>query len=102
MTVATKNRSAERADAGAAFMRVEGLRKSFGRVQAVDDVSFDVQPGEFLTLLGPSGCGKSTTLRLIAGLERPDSGEVHVHGQLITSAARKVFVPPEKRGMGMV
>jgi iron(III) transport system ATP-binding protein len=83
-------------------MSVDGLRKAFGRVQAVDTVSFDVRRGEFLTLLGPSGCGKSTTLRLIAGLERPDAGEIEVEGRLMTSARRGVFVPPEKRAMGMV
>jgi iron(III) transport system ATP-binding protein len=71
-------------------------------VRAVDDVSFDVRRGEFLTLLGPSGCGKSTTLRLIAGLERPDEGEIQVDGRLVTSPRRRVYVPPEKRGMGMV
>jgi iron(III) transport system ATP-binding protein len=89
-------------DVGAAYMTVEGLKKAFGRVQAVDDVSFDVRRGEFLTLLGPSGCGKSTTLRLIAGLERPDEGEISIEGRLITSARRGVFTAPEKRGMGMV
>jgi iron(III) transport system ATP-binding protein len=83
-------------------MRVQALHKSFGKVHAVDDVSFDVRRGEFLTLLGPSGCGKSTTLRLIAGLERPDEGEIEVDGRLVTSPRRGVFVPPEKRGMGMV
>jgi iron(III) transport system ATP-binding protein len=83
-------------------MHVDGLKKAFGRVQAVDDISFDVRRGEFLTLLGPSGCGKSTTLRLIAGLERPDEGEIQVDGRVVTSPRRRVFVPPEKRGMGMV
>src|ERR1051325_3683862 len=86
----------------AAYMRVEGLDKSFGKIHAVDGVSFDVHPGEFLTLLGPSGCGKSTTLRLIAGLERPDAGEIQVAGRIVTSPGKRIFVPPEKRGMGMV
>src|SRR5690349_10518893 len=85
-----------------AFMHVDQLRKTFGRTRAVDDVSFEVRRGEFLTLLGPSGCGKSTTLRLIAGLERPDSGEIEVDGRLVTSPRRGVFVAPEKRAMGMV
>lgn len=84
------------------FLRSIGLHKMFGRVAAVDDVSFDVDRGEFITLLGPSGCGKSTTLRLIAGLERPDSGEVHVAGRVLSDARRGRFVAPEKRGMGMV
>ena len=87
---------------GEPFLQVQGLVKLFGRVRAVDRVSFDAQPGEFLTLLGPSGCGKTTTLRMIAGLERPDEGEITVGGELIDVAARSVFVPPEKRDMGMV
>src|ERR1041385_8908484 len=86
----------------AAHVEVHELGKTFGRVQAVDSISFDVKRGEFLTLLGPSGCGKSTTLRLVAGLERPDSGEVHVDGRLVSSPRQGVFLPPEKRGMGMV
>jgi iron(III) transport system ATP-binding protein len=86
----------------AGFIEVRSLTKSFGRVRAVDDVSFEVARGEFLTLLGPSGCGKSTTLRLIAGLERPDAGEIRVGGQPVTSPRERVFVPPEKRRMGMV
>jgi iron(III) transport system ATP-binding protein len=90
------------ADSTSAYMQVQGLRKAFGRVQAVDSVSFDVHRGEFLTLLGPSGCGKSTTLRLIAGLERPDEGEIQLDGRTITSPRRGIFTPPEKRGMGMV
>jgi len=55
-----------------------------------------------VTLLGPSGCGKTTTLRIIAGLERPDAGEVWVGGRLLTSAGQRVFLNPEKRRMGMV
>ena len=62
------------------MIKVNGLKKTFvterGDVQAVAGVSFEVEQGEFFTLLGPSGCGKSTTLRCIAGLERPDEGEI--------------------------
>jgi ABC-type Fe3+/spermidine/putrescine transport system ATPase subunit len=83
-------------------LEVHNLSKTFGQVRAVDDISFDVRQGEFLTFLGPSGCGKSTTLRLIAGLERPDSGQIRVEGRLVSSPAERVFVAPEKRGMGMV
>jgi iron(III) transport system ATP-binding protein len=86
----------------AAHVEVRELAKSFGRIRAVDNLSFDVNRGEFLTLLGPSGCGKSTTLRLIAGLERPDTGLIRVDDRLVTSPRQRVFVPPEKRGMGMV
>jgi len=78
-------------------IRVTGLTKAFGSTPAVDAIDFEVAAGSLVTLLGPSGCGKTTTLRLIAGLETPDAGEIHVGGRLLTSAARGVFVPPEKR-----
>src|SRR5262245_28179062 len=57
------------------------IRKTFGEVVAVDSVSLDIQRGEFFTMLGPSGSGKTTTLRLIAGFERPDSGEILLAGK---------------------
>jgi iron(III) transport system ATP-binding protein len=67
---------------------------------AVQSLSLDVRKGEILTLLGPSGCGKTTTLRLIAGLERPDRGEIVLGGR--TVAGHSGWVPPEKRGIGLV
>ncbi|WP_298008988.1 MULTISPECIES: ABC transporter ATP-binding protein [Anaerolinea] len=67
---------------------------------AVNDLSFDLPAGQILALVGPSGCGKTTTLRLIAGLERPDRGEIFINGRLMASP--QVFVPPERRGVGMV
>ncbi|MFO1159383.1 MAG: ABC transporter ATP-binding protein [Reyranellaceae bacterium] len=83
-------------------IRVAGLRKLFGNAAAVDDVSFEVESGSITTLLGPSGCGKTTTLRMIAGLERPDAGEVRVGERIVTSAERGIHLPPDKRRMGMV
>src|SRR5881296_1415391 len=83
-------------------VRATGLVKMFGTVTAVNDLSFEAKAGEFLTLLGPSGCGKTTTLRLVAGLERPDRGEIHVGDRPLSSANSGLFVPPERRGMGMV
>ncbi len=71
-------------------------------VKAAQDVCIDVPEGHFFTLLGPSGCGKTTTLRSIAGLERPNGGEITVAGVTVFSAARGVFVPPNQRGFGMV
>ena len=71
-------------------------------VRAADEVSFEVPTGRLFTLLGPSGCGKTTTLRSIAGLERPRKGEIAVDGELLYSAAKNVFVPPNRRGLGMV
>jgi iron(III) transport system ATP-binding protein len=83
-------------------VRASGLVKTFGNVVAVNDLSFEARAGEFLTLLGPSGCGKTTTLRLIAGLERPDRGEIQVGARTLSSTESGLFVPPERRGMGMV
>src|SRR3954447_8794006 len=71
-------------------------------IRAAHDVSFDVPPGKLFTLLGPSGCGKTTTLRSIAGLERPQAGEIRVGDEVIYSSARRIFVPPNQRGLGMV
>ena len=86
-----------------ATVRVRGLVKRFeGGVVAVGGVSFEVGDGELVTLLGPSGCGKTTTLRLIAGLETPDAGEIAFDDQVVTATDRGIFVPPEQRGAGMV
>jgi iron(III) transport system ATP-binding protein len=67
---------------------------------AVREVTFSLQEGQILALVGPSGCGKTTTLRLIAGLERPDEGLIRLNGQVVSGEG--VFVPPERRGVGMV
>jgi ABC-type Fe3+/spermidine/putrescine transport system ATPase subunit len=83
-------------------IEVEDLHIHYGEVPAVRGVSFDVAPGEQLTLLGPSGCGKTTTLRAIAGLEQPSGGEIRIGGAPVYSAARRVNVPAEKRGLSMV
>jgi putative spermidine/putrescine transport system ATP-binding protein len=77
-------------------LRVSGLRKSFGAVVAVADVSLDAVPGEFLSLLGPSGCGKSTVLRMVAGLVEPDAGQIVLAGEDITR------VPVHRRNLGLV
>jgi iron(III) transport system ATP-binding protein len=71
-------------------------------VKAAQNVNIDVPEGHFFTLLGPSGCGKTTTLRSIAGLERPKSGEISVNGVPVYSGSRGIFVPPNQRGFGMV
>lgn len=77
-------------------LSIQGLCKSYGGVPALEDVSFDVREGEFLSFLGPSGCGKTTLLRILIGLLQPDSGTVYKDGMDITS------LPPAKRGMGIV
>ncbi len=85
------------------ILTLAGVSKTYGKhVKAVDDLSLEVEYGEFFSLLGPSGCGKTTTLRLIAGLETPDRGEVTYQGTVVAARERGVFVPPEKRHMGMV
>jgi iron(III) transport system ATP-binding protein len=90
--------------AGGRAVTVRGLSKEYlgTNARAVDDISFDVDDGELLVLLGPSGCGKTTTLRMIAGLEEPDAGEVWFGPALVSSAERNVFMPIEKRNIGMV
>jgi len=82
-----------------AFIKIQNLFKKFGNVLAVNHIWLEVKEGEILTLLGPSGCGKTTTLRCIAGLERPDEGDVIIDGKPMFSQG---FVPPSKREIGMV
>jgi iron(III) transport system ATP-binding protein len=89
-------------NAAAAHIEVENLTVRYGTAPAVAGVSFQVQPGEQLTLLGPSGCGKTTTLRAIAGLERPSGGAIRIGGTTVYSSAARVDVPAEKRGLSMV
>jgi len=78
------------------------VSKRFGAVRAVDEVSLDAEEGRFLTLLGPSGCGKTTTLRMIAGLERNDDGRIQIGERVMSSPEDGIFVPPERRNIGMV
>lgn len=77
-----------------------GLQAANGRVAALRGISLDVKRGEVLSILGPSGCGKSTVLRLIAGLETPDEGQIWLDGRKV--AAHDSWVPPEKRRVGLV
>lgn len=77
-------------------VRMSGLEKRFGTVAAVQNVSLDVAPGEFLSLLGPSGSGKTTLLMMIAGFELPTAGQIVIDGRDVT------HTPPNKRGVGMV
>ena len=67
-----------------AFLELDGVGKQYGPVTAVQDVTIRVAQGEFLGLLGPSGCGKTTTLRMLAGLEHPTSGQILYEGADIT------------------
>lgn len=84
------------------LLSVRGLCKGFGDFRAVNNLSVDIRKGEVFSLLGASGCGKSTTLRMIAGLEQPDSGEIILSGKPVFSAGQGAGVAPQKRNMGMV
>lgn len=79
-----------------ALLSLQNISRNFGSTRAVAGVSLEVERGEFFGLLGPSGCGKTTTLRMIAGLEKPDAGSINFEGKEITD------LPPERRGFGMV
>ena len=76
---------------GDALLRVRGLRRSFAGVHAVDDVSFDVAPGEVVSIIGPNGSGKSTTLNLLTGVLRPDAGTVTLEGQALTGRSQEAI-----------
>ena len=95
-------RAASRAAGARPVLSVRDVSKRYGDSLAVDGVSFDILAGEVLTLLGRSGCGKSTTLRMVAGLERPDRGNIHLRGKVVVSAADGVFVAADKRNVGLV
>jgi len=79
-----------------ARIELVNLVKSYGRVAAVRDLSFTIEDGEFVVFVGPSGCGKTTTLRLIAGFEEPDGGEIRIDGRVVND------LEPRDRGLGMV
>lgn len=81
-------------------IELKNLTKKFGQVIALDNVNMKFKKGVITVLLGPSGCGKTTCMRCVAGLERPDSGEIYFEEKLVSS--KDVFLPPSKRNIGMV
>jgi len=81
---------------------ISGLSKNYGAAKVIEALDLEVHDGEFLSLLGPSGCGKTTTLRCIAGLEDPSGGEIRIGSETVVDADRKWFLPPNRRGLGMV
>jgi iron(III) transport system ATP-binding protein len=88
------------------MVQIESLEKYFGedneRVHVLKGVSLDIPEGSLYTFLGPSGCGKTTTLRCVAGLERPDGGRISIGGQTVFAYGERVYVPTNKRPIGMV
>jgi iron(III) transport system ATP-binding protein len=87
--------------AGDVVLELDEVSKRYGETPVIEDLSLSVHEGELLTLLGPSGCGKTTTLRLIAGLERPSDGSVHIEGEPVAGSGG-AFQPPEERDVGVV
>lgn len=85
-----------------AKVSINHLHKSYGEETAVKNFNLDVAPGEFVTLLGPSGCGKTTTLRCVAGLERPEAGEIRIGTETVVAPEKDIFLFPEHRNIGMV
>ena len=87
-------------------IRIKGLTRDFHsegkRIRALDNVDLTIPANQIFTLLGPSGCGKTTLLRCIVGLETPDAGEIAIGNEIVWSRERNIFLPPEKRGLGMV
>ena len=78
------------------YVELNHIQKRYGNYQASDDVSFGIEKGKLIGLLGPSGSGKTTILRMIAGLEHPDSGEIRIDGKVVND------IPASKRGIGFV
>lgn len=85
-----------------ASVSLRSMTKTYGDNTVVDTMDLDIEDGEFFTLLGPSGCGKTTTLRCVAGLERPDGGDVRIGGDTVFDASAGLDLQPDKRGAGMV
>ena len=81
---------------------LNGIVKSYGKEVVVKNLDLLVEPGEFLTILGPSGCGKTTTLRMIAGLEEPNQGNIKLNDKVVFSRNEGIVIPPEARNLGLI
>jgi spermidine/putrescine transport system ATP-binding protein len=96
VTTATEARTASQSTVRAGSVEIDRVTKRYGEQTAVDGVSLTIEPGEFLSLLGPSGCGKTTTLRMIAGFEQPNEGDIRVSGRSVLG------LPPYRRDVNTV
>ncbi len=85
-----------------AEVRLENVSKCYGKQKVIEDLSITINDGECFTFLGPSGCGKTVVLRLIAGFERPDHGQIFIGGKLVSSPGKGIHLPPEARKIGVV
>ena len=85
-----------------AYIELKQVSKRFGNVTAVDRLDLEIAKGECVAMLGPSGCGKTTTLRMVAGFDDLDEGEIRVDDKLLSSKRQKYYLPPEQRNFGMV
>ena len=85
-----------------AEVKLEHVRKSYGKKIVYKDLNLTIKDGECFTLLGPSGCGKTVMLRMVAGFEPPDSGVISIGGTVQSSPADKIMVPPDERSLGVV
>jgi iron(III) transport system ATP-binding protein len=83
------------------YIELDGVSKRFAERIVLNDLSIRIERGERLVLFGPSGCGKTTVLRIVAGLEVPDEGDIRIDGRVVASSGKNL-VPPEKRDLGMV
>ncbi|MEG0852790.1 MAG: ABC transporter ATP-binding protein [Angelakisella sp.] len=81
---------------------LKNINKRFGKFVAVENLDLVIADRDFVTLLGPSGCGKTTTLRMIAGLETPTSGEIYIDGRLVFSSEKGIDISPDKRDVGFL
>ena len=85
-----------------AEVRLENVRKAYGKKVVYANLNLTIDDGECFTLLGPSGCGKTVLLRMAAGFEQPDAGTITVGGVTLSSPSERIFVPPDERSLGVV